>query len=549
MQVTTKKERTVCLLKSWLDAVGIGHTPSKSAGFDLTVTAKDGHSIEVAVLEPEAQAPVHAGKGEPRGGWSEAEKRILEALTAAQGPLPLGSLVKAADVQIEAKVDNSSPVRNALRRLVARGCVARMNPGYARAHAQSWDDWSERERAILVLLDSGEQTTAQLIEGLGVLAASQTRNNGKARQVVGRLVERGWVEGVGCCSKEQGEAGTLLYALAGVAVRMDDLRSRDLYRALGAFHAVTERAGYGKPLPFERGEEPKNKLHYADNFELVSMRHRELRRSPNPDAATLKKYKPVIDKAAWTFLRWNNKLCARQGLEHDDLVQYAMIWTVNFLANYQVVDRGNSNNERMLYTHLLQRFGNFQEVLEKKARSISPDRDTFKVATQGSVEDYNRVSSGLGGPRSNRSLSWQDANKKPCDCAQLNTLETIENGGFDPGCTCTSDDDGVDVAYLDRNSELDLSSPDARRASASDLLGRLLGELPHEEMVERLRAVAEVDVRNIDPVARDEARRRLRVHAKDCKECGESVLPEQARQSVLEEDEEVAGVDASSVED
>lgn len=135
------------------------------------------------------------------------------------------------------------------------------------------------------------------------------------------------------------------------------------------------REGSTTHLPSLRGEMPARKLHYADNFELVAMRHREFRRSPNPSPVQLRRFQPLAARSAQRFLGLNRALCARHGYEHGDLLSYALVWTISFLGLYFKDARSElpNENEKLLCSYLKQRFAEFRSLLIKKGRSCFPD--------------------------------------------------------------------------------------------------------------------------------------------------------------------------------
>jgi hypothetical protein len=81
---------------------------------------------------------------------------------------------------------------------------------------------------------------------------------------------------VGITAADSRPAADHLFVLAS------ELAHRAKPVAIRAFHAITEAAGYGKPLPINRGVDPVKKLSFEDNFELVGMRHKEFRKVPEP---------------------------------------------------------------------------------------------------------------------------------------------------------------------------------------------------------------------------------------------------------------------------
>lgn len=287
-------------------------------------------------------------------------------------------------------------------------------------------------------------------------------------------------------------------------------KKRDV--ALAAFWEITDAAGYDRVDPIARGAEPKanekgnpRKLHYRDEDFLVSIRHTEFRRSPNPPADRWAMYKTTMEKCAWAFLRANHDLCRREGINFDDVMQYCRCLVVNFCARYETPEPIHHDNERKCYRFLQQRLyldrgSSLRAILLKKERSTMPDAETVAIALHG--------------------IPDADAEISPAP---------------------VDEDMGVDEGYVARHCELDTSSIDARHASASSKLSEMLGALPHDKLVGALTNAA--SNQRLDPAARDEARRRLSEHVKTCESCNVGA----------QEDKELAGGDAlgaaSEVED
>jgi hypothetical protein len=92
---------------------------------------------------------------------------------------------------------------------------------------------------------------------------------------------------------------------------------------------------------------------------------------------------------------------------------------------------------------------------------------------------------------------------------------------------------GQDYDYVARNCELDLSSATSRHRTANERLGQLLGQLPHDLLVEKLKTVQ--DNLRFDSATRREAKRRLAMHVGECRACtreaNETPEEKEARQS------------------
>ena len=280
--------------------------------------------------------------------------------------------------------------------------------------------------------------------------------------------------------------------VSGLRVNASDVTSRKRAEALAAFWRVTDAAGYEQRDPLQRGPLPElnehgnpRKLHYREEPFLVSIRHTEFRRSPNPPQDRWQKYRKVIEQAAWSFLHGNYDLCARNGMSLEDVQQYLRCLVVNFVAHDEIPESltTHCDNERKCYTYFRQRlYYDLFPVLSKKERSILPSIETASIGLYGR-HDVN--------------------------------LEVFFEEEVD---------EEDELANLGPSRKLQL----------------LLSRLPHEEMVFALHAAATSD--RLDEATRAEARRHIKMHVRRCATCSagaDDVL-------LVEEHEETPGADALS---
>jgi hypothetical protein len=287
-------------------------------------------------------------------------------------------------------------------------------------------------------------------------------------------------------------------AAAAVTVPAKHLTGKNMNRALDAFYSVTDRAGYDRRQPLNRGDGPElneqgnpRKLHYRDEDFLVSIRHTEFRRAPNPEEGKWEQYRVTMEKCSWAFLKSNSTLCARHGLEIGDLLQYARCYVVNFCARYETPTPKFFDNERKCYSYLRQRFNSdLRSTLLKKERSMMPDAETVRLGLFNSLAADPEVSP---------------------------NPESMYAQVIDEGMDSLLEVDDVDQDYVDRNCELDLSTPASRRASASVMLDKLLNEIPHDTMLSMLDEAKRNN--NFDFTTRKEAGRRMNRHKNLCRVC------------------------------
>jgi hypothetical protein len=261
---------------------------------------------------------------------------------------------------------------------------------------------------------------------------------------------------------------------SGLSVRGVDLISnkQDVY--LKAFHFLTKNLGYGKPMPVNRGPVTNRPYRYTNDFELVAFRHREFRKSPNPDPEEFDKYKTVINSVVDCTWRAYINLFKRHGLERSDLKTYVQVWVTNYLGLYKVAHETQNDNIRKMRAYLRQRFIYFRVILNRKERSSLVDQETANVALFGRSFDFKT------GP-------FYEA---PAEAESPNPAQHYE---------------------------IDTTTDTARRRTAKIALETRLLAMPHDKMVKTLEEAAHNTF--INPGAKREASKRLLTHRKQCKIC------------------------------
>lgn len=260
------------------------------------------------------------------------------------------------------------------------------------------------------------------------------------------------------------------------------LTGRRISEALALFRDLQMELGYEPQCPVDRGAPPEHKAHYSSDFELVALRHMELRRVPNPPRAVLKKFEKIVASTARKFFYSEQQLCEDHMLDLDDLQSFAMVWATNFAGLHSVpetVPEAETENKRLLTDHLKQRFTNFRDLLWKKGRNIVASLDAAFIGRNACPFEY--TDKGL----------W---------------FQTLLEG------------EEVDEAYLSRHRKLAVHNPTARRSSALLLLDKQLASLPHDAFIKVLQEAAGNGWIHVD--AQKLAARRLREHARTCEACG-----------------------------
>lgn len=151
-----------------------------------------------------------------------------------------------------------------------------------------------------------------------------------------------------------------------VVLDSKDLISFDLERSLAALHKVTETAGYGRPLPFDRGERSDEKISYNDNFEDVYLRHSLFRRVPDATPEQMEPYTATLKGCARkAFYKWQSSFKS-MGFGEEDLINIGRIYLMSFLHFY-AISEDIAENKKLLAAFLKQRFGEAAKIIFKKA--------------------------------------------------------------------------------------------------------------------------------------------------------------------------------------
>lgn len=264
-----------------------------------------------------------------------------------------------------------------------------------------------------------------------------------------------------------------------VRILSSTITQRDRSKALDTFHQLTKMWGYGTPKPVNRGPDPGKNLCYKNEFELVAMRHSQFRRVNNPTAEQFAYYRPTMEKAVHHFMRYNHKMCKWNMLEFNDLMTYALVYTSNYLGLFRILKPSEGDNERLLYTYLLQKFAEFAGVLLKKGRNCYPDYETCYIA----MPKYSM---------------------EPLQKEKPQKRETIKQRKL-------------------------------RKSEAVRILAEKLATFTHEQLLETLVGVIESKFQH--PDARKEAARQLKLHQKNCNACIYLKIPNPPIKPEFEEDD------------
>lgn len=234
------------------------------------------------------------------------------------------------------------------------------------------------------------------------------------------------------------------------------IMSTNLDTCMEEFHAVTEKLGYGKPMPVNRGKAAKKRI--FDDTILARWRHTEMRTVPNQPDARLRALEFIAKREACIFTGRNRHLCLEMGYDVDVAINDALIWTNTFLGRYSLEDE--TGTRKLLTNYLRQRFIEQKRGLDRERRSVIPPG------------------------------AWFIANE--------------------------SEDTEEDLDYKEEHDQLKAKSPAQRKARAGELLNASFKAIGHDSMVARLKET--IESHPCEDTKRA-ANRYLKKHVEECEAC------------------------------
>jgi len=132
------------------------------------------------------------------------------------------------------------------------------------------------------------------------------------------------------------------------------------------------------------------RVNFHDDFELVYMRHRSIRRAQKPlTPAKIKEYSPqvkAISRAAFNKYRYAMGVL---GADEEDMFNVGLIYLIIFVDKWEV-EGDPKKNRRVLWQFLNQRFGEWAMIAAKKNYNIRGNLDTAPLT----VEEFTGVVAG-----------------------------------------------------------------------------------------------------------------------------------------------------------
>jgi hypothetical protein len=252
-----------------------------------------------------------------------------------------------------------------------------------------------------------------------------------------------------------------------ICLDLDKINSKDESLFLSEFHKLTQILNLGKPNLPKRAPPSIKKIKSSEDFQSVALRHSEFGRAPNPKPEHLLKYNKPIKISSSSFLRKNRSLCAKFGYGMNDLVSFAQVWTVSWMAHTELPSCLNRDEENpvLLMVNLKKRFLDLFALMKRREKLLEPDQQTVFIHMGGKTFDLNKV-------------------------------------------------EDEEINYLE---DLTPSQEDLRRKTASLKLESGLAQMPHEKLLLTLETYSKS--LHAHPDAAKEALKRLKAHQSKCQEC------------------------------
>lgn len=150
----------------------------------------------------------------------------------------------------------------------------------------------------------------------------------------------------------------------GIEVAASDIRS---VNGLVAIHKAIEfRVGAAINIQ-PRPEGAVGRANISDDFDLILMRHRTFRRTPNPDPQEFKRFQPIARKVAKSIYYKFKPVFAAFGYDEEDVEQVGLIHLTNFLHAYKS-GVSESHDKNLCIRFLRQRLQEAAKKIDRHAR-------------------------------------------------------------------------------------------------------------------------------------------------------------------------------------
>jgi hypothetical protein len=137
--------------------------------------------------------------------------------------------------------------------------------------------------------------------------------------------------------------------------------------SLGAFWAITQVAGYGKPDPMRSSCQASRRQQAG----FSALRLAEYAQAPDLSQEILKNYQPVILATVNSFFfNWGKSMGLRKAsLTREDLLNAGIIWATNFHHRYRRASA--EDNRRLLRHYIQQRINHCLTLSASKTKAVT----------------------------------------------------------------------------------------------------------------------------------------------------------------------------------
>ncbi len=149
----------------------------------------------------------------------------------------------------------------------------------------------------------------------------------------------------------------------GIEVRANDIRTSGIKDILKSIEFRL-----GAPIQIQhRPEGEASRANISDDLDLILMRHRTFRRTPNPDPQEFKKFQPVAKKVARSIYFKFKPVFSSFGYDEEDVASLGLIHLTNFLHAYKS-GASESHDKSLCIRFLKQRLQEVAKKIDRHAR-------------------------------------------------------------------------------------------------------------------------------------------------------------------------------------
>lgn len=247
------------------------------------------------------------------------------------------------------------------------------------------------------------------------------------------------------------------------------------------------------------------RVNYKDNFELVYLRHRSLRRARKPSEQELKRYSSHVRSISRRAFNKYKYAFSVLGVDENDVYNVGMCYLIIFIDKWEV--KGDDKKSRkVLWQFLNQRFGEWAMIASKKNYNIRGNSDTSQLTPH----DFDDIFSGRGRRIPNPLEAVLD--KEDQKSRQV-LVEKFTRGILASMDAENATEDAVGEARKKADQALSALEEDEAIADRKARTKKLREAFKNMAPAEQARSVLDIACRRVgDPIAREYARTWCRNH-------------------------------------